>query len=121
MTQRLITFGDSKWIEDSVTVGGKTFRTAVCPADWKWRSAQPLDEWHPKPRKAGKEVQYTDAMGRPRTVHCAPLVIMQHHNADKAAMVRDSGGQIRLIKWASLKRHWLPVTERKLPAVRRAA
>lgn len=115
MTQRLVMLDSSPWIEDEVSFNGTVFRTAACPADWKWKTAQPGDIWEPKPRKAGKEIDYRDAMGRARSMSCDYLTIMQHHNADKAAMVRDSGGRIRMIKWASLKRYWRPTTERQLP------
>jgi len=116
---RLIVMDGAQWIEAEVSVGGVNYRTAMCPADWRWRSALPGDVWEPKPRSAGKQFPVLDSMGRSAVMECEKVIIMQHHIPDKAALVRTADGRQRTIKWSDLKRRWQPTTERPLP--RRAA
>ena len=114
---QVVTMDGRPWIEAQVGVrDGEPVRMPICPADWKWRSAQPHDVWTPKRGKDGKQVAYTDAMGRKRTMECGPVVISQHHSGDKSARVLvGETGIPMMIKWRSLKAHWKPITERQLP------
>lgn len=115
--QKFVVMDGQLWIAEPVKMDdGSTALVAQCRADWRWRSAQTNDVWRPKPRKVGREIKYQDAFGRTRTMECQNLSITQHHAADKTAMVRTENGERRMIKWASLKRHWIPSTVRKLPA-----
>lgn len=114
---RVVTMDGRPWIEAEIGMeDGDPIRMPICPADWRWRSAQPHDVWVPKRGKHGKTVAYTDVMGRKRTMECGPMVISQHHSGDKSARVLvGEAGTPMMVRWRSLKTHWKPVTERKMP------
>ena len=105
----------------SVLGDGRTYARDIATGhlhglvDWRWRSAQPGDTWQPKARKAGKVVNYYNALGRHCTMdHCGPVTIEQHHAADKSAVVRTAAGHRTIMKWKSLKQHWNPAVVRTL-------
>lgn len=83
--------------------------------DWRWRSAQPRDVWQPKPRKAGKLVNYYNALGRQCIMdECNAVTVEQHHAADKSVVIRTAAGHRTIMKWKSLKQHWSPSVVRTL-------
>jgi hypothetical protein len=87
----------------------------LIPYDWRWKSAQSGDKWVPKRGKAGKLVSLPHPISGIRRIPCQSITIDQHHNADRAVVVRSAEGGRTLIRWAELRRHWKPVVVRPAP------
>ncbi|CAB4182502.1 hypothetical protein UFOVP1328_13 [uncultured Caudovirales phage] len=82
--------------------------------DWRWRSAQPGDVWTPKRGKSDKTINTYTVYGRSADMICTEVVVLQHHAADKAVMIRDASGARKVIKSRSLRQHWNPSVTREL-------
>ena len=87
----------------------------LIPYDWRWKSAQSGDEWVPKRGKAGTLVSLPHPISGIRRTPCHAVRIDQHHNADRAVVVRSAEGVRTLIRWTELRRYWKPVVVRPAP------
>ena len=87
-------------------------------ADWRWRGAQPGDLWEPKRGKAGTQVRVRNAMGTTKEVLCDPLIVHQHHAADRAVLCQTEDGRWRSVRWTDFRKYWKPTVERDLPPLR---
>jgi len=88
----------------------------LIPYDWRWKSAQPGDEWLPKRTRVRKLVSLPHPISGIRQMTCEAVVVDQHHNADHAVIVRNlENGHRSLIRWTDLRKYWKPVTVRPKP------